>query len=321
MKLERFVVGIDFSERSITAAQWVAGQFAPQSELVLVHALELPPPSLFLPERASWSEEDVGTRRTVARAQLRELGAQIRRGRIREEVRVGRAHEEVLRVAREHNADLIVVGSHRDRESVWIRLGTTAERVMGGSRVPVLVVHGAPREVPRNLLAAVDDSETGLRVIEHARMLAERFNARGSVVHVLPPPAIQRLLTLGDLTGHDHQLSETEQRLTRATQERLATRVAQTARRLRSRVLVGDPAETILAEVRHTGSQLLVIGRERRSRAHRFSLGSVASTVTRVANCPVLVIPGATAPDRAREREFAPAVANAEDAVFSASLP
>jgi len=313
MKLERVVVAIDFSERSIAAAQWVAGHFAPQSELVLVHALELPPPPLFLPGRSSWSDDELDARRTRARTQLRELGGQIRRGPVWEEVRVGRPHEEILRVAREYHADLIVVGSHRERESVWIRLGSTAERVIAASRVPVLAVHGAPREAPRIVLAAVDDSETGLCVIEHARTLAERFNARGEAVHVLPPQAIQRFLTVGDVAGHDYRVSEAEQQLVRATQRRLA----QTARKLKSSVVVGDPAEAILAEARHTGSHLLVIGRERGTQ--RFSLGSVASVVTRVANCPVLVIPGATARAHARGREFIPAVASTEDAVFTAS--
>ena len=79
MKIERTIVAIDFSERSIAAAQWVARHFAPKSELVLVHALELPPPPLFLRGRASWREDDVETCRTGARLRLRQLGGQIGR--------------------------------------------------------------------------------------------------------------------------------------------------------------------------------------------------------------------------------------------------
>jgi nucleotide-binding universal stress UspA family protein len=321
MKIERIVVAIDFSERSIAAAQWVARHFAPRSEIVLAHALELPPPPLFLRGRASWREDDVETCRTGARVRLRQLGAQIGRGLIWEEVRVGRAHDEVLRVAGEYHADLIVVGSHRDREAFWNRLGTTAERVMGRSRVPVLVVHGTPRDVPRILLAAVDDSETGARVIEHARTLAERFRARGKVVHVLPNEAIAQLLKPGEITGYDYRLDEAEQHLIRATQEWLATQLAEAPNELRSAVRVGDPTETILAEARETGSHLLVIGRERKSGPRRFLLGSVASAVTRVANCPVLVIPSEIAADHACGRDSLPAAVEAEDAAFTGLLP
>lgn len=321
MKLERVVVAIDFSERSIAAAQWVARRFAPRAEIVLVHALELPPPPLFLRGHAFWREDDVETYRAGARVRLHQLGADIGRRLISEEVRVGRAHDEVLRVARECSADLIVVGSHRDRETFWNRLGSTAERVMAGARVPVLVVHGAPRDVPRILLAAVDDSETGARVIQVAHTLAAQFSARGKVVHVLPPQAIQQLLTPTEITAYDYRLVEAEQQLIRATQEWLATQLPQTPNELTSAVLVGEPAESILSEARETGSHVLVIGRERKPRARRFLLGRVASAVTRVANCPVLVIPGGTIMDRTRVRDCVPAAAETENALFTGVLP
>ena len=116
-------------------------------------------------------------------------------------------------------------------------------------------------------------------MIEHARTLAERFSACGTVVHVLPHQAIQRLFTPGEDTAYDYRLVEAEQQLIRATQEWLATQLARAPNELRSAVRVGDPTETILAEARETGSHLLVIGREHTSRPRRFLLGSVASAV------------------------------------------
>jgi universal stress protein E len=320
MRLERIVVAIDFSERSIAAAQWVAQQFAPKSELILAHVLELPPPPRFLRGRAGWRDDDVDTCRTGARARLRQLAAQIGRGLIWEEVRVGRADEEVLRVAREHRADLIVVGSHRDRAGFWNRLGSTAERIMGGSAVPVLVVHGAPRDVPRLLLAAVDDSDTANQVIEHTRALTQRLSARGKVVHVLPHRAIQRLVMPGEITIHDHRLVEAEEQLVVATHEWLASLLDGALDELTPAVSLGDPAEGILREARDAGAHLLVVGRERKSRARRFLLGSVAGAVTRAANCPVLVIPGATATDRTRALDAVPVAEASEAAVLSGAF-
>jgi nucleotide-binding universal stress UspA family protein len=321
MKLERIVIAIDFSDRSFAAAQWVTRHFAPKAEIVLVHVLEIAPPPRFLRTRASAPEGDIETCRAVARAQLHQLGAHIGRGPIAKEVRVGRTHEEVLRVAREYGADLVVVGSHRDRGTFWNRLGTTAERVIGGSHVPVLVVHGAPREVPRTLLAAVDDSETAARVIQVSRTLAAQFSARGEVVHVLPRHAMQLLLPSGEGTASDYRLVEAERQLIHAAQEWLATQLFTGPNELTSTVLVGEPAERILSEALASGAQLLVIGRERKRTARRFLLGSVASAVTRVANCPVLVIPGGTVVDGASERPVAPAVAQTEDAAFAGFVP
>jgi nucleotide-binding universal stress UspA family protein len=322
MKFERIVIAIDFSERSIAAAQWVTRHFAPKAQILLVHVLEIAPPPRFVRTRASAREGDIESYRAVARAQLHQLGAYIGRGRIaEEEVRVGQAHEEVLRAARAYGADLVVVGSHRDRETFWNRLGTTAERVIGGSRVPVLVVHGAPREVPRMLLAAVDDSETAARVIQVSHTLAKQFRARGAVVHVLPPHAMEQLFPASEGTASDYRLVQEEQQLVHATQEWLATQLSTAPDELTSTVLVGEPAESILSEALTTGAELLVIGRERKSSVRRFLLGGVASAVTRVANCPVLVIPGGTPVDRASGREDAPATAHAEDSTFAGFVP
>ena len=188
MKLERVIIAIDFSERSIAAAQWVARSFARQAELMLVHVLELPPPPRFLPRRQTRRADDIEALRSGARERLRQIRRQIRGGLVRDDVREGRAHEEVLSAASEFAADLIVVGSHRDKPGFWNRFGSTAERILGGARVSVLVVHGEPRSAPRTLLAAVDDSETGIEVLTHAESLARRLGATGSALHVLARP-------------------------------------------------------------------------------------------------------------------------------------
>ena len=45
MKLERILVGVDFSIQSADAAEWVARVFAPQAKLVLAHVVEAAEPS------------------------------------------------------------------------------------------------------------------------------------------------------------------------------------------------------------------------------------------------------------------------------------
>src|SRR5574340_907295 len=55
-------------------------------------------------------------------------------------------------------------------------------------------------------------------------------------------------------------------------------------------VLHGDPAETILAQASRTRANLIVVGTEGRRGVQRLLLGSVAESVIRGANCPVLVV-------------------------------
>jgi hypothetical protein len=42
MKIRRIVVGVDFREPSVAAARWTALALAPQAEIVLVLAVDVP---------------------------------------------------------------------------------------------------------------------------------------------------------------------------------------------------------------------------------------------------------------------------------------
>jgi nucleotide-binding universal stress UspA family protein len=63
-------------------------------------------------------------------------------------LRVGNPDEEIVRVAKELEADLIVIGSHGYRGIGRLLLGSTAERVVQYASCAVLVVKGAPVDQP-----------------------------------------------------------------------------------------------------------------------------------------------------------------------------
>ncbi len=70
-----------------------------------------------------------------------ELSAKI--GKISTRSKVGIPAEEIIRVAKEESADLIVLGTHGWTGLRHILLGSVAERVLRGAHCPVLVVRSA----------------------------------------------------------------------------------------------------------------------------------------------------------------------------------
>jgi nucleotide-binding universal stress UspA family protein len=56
-------------------------------------------------------------------------------------------------------------------------------------------------------------------------------------------------------------------------------------------VRTGDPTETIRAVAAENGAHLVVVGSHGRQGVKRAVLGSVAESVLRTAECPVLVVP------------------------------
>jgi len=170
--LERIVVGMDFGPPSTEAARWVARTFAPEAELLLTHAIDLRAMDFVAVPSASASRS--GKDLQAVTQQLHELARSfVAHGTYRAEVREDQAARAILAVATESGADLIVVGPHGGRESPR-GIGTTAERLIRTSPVPVLLVTHPRARSPKQLLVPVDGGGLTHLVLDWADFIARR---------------------------------------------------------------------------------------------------------------------------------------------------
>lgn len=182
MRTERIVVGVDFSEPSIRAAEWVARVLAPDADIVLAHVLEEPLHAELAFRDPTAMAPDAGAAARVEQrlhALLRDLG--IVRGA--PAVVHGAPADALLAVARRHAADVIVVGGHRGRSGLRTWLGGTAERLLATAHVPVLVAAQVAAGAPHRVLA-VDDASPAADVLDWTDGLAARFDARRVLMSV-----------------------------------------------------------------------------------------------------------------------------------------
>jgi nucleotide-binding universal stress UspA family protein len=203
----------------------------------------------------------------------------------------GRAGDTLARLAAELHADLLVLGHTRRSGAAAAMLGTTAQRVLRSSTVPVLSLHGGSGRAPtyRRVLLATDLSP-------HS---AHALGAGARLAQALAHPAEARLRPLFvSVTSYEavaagipdwsaeHASAELAEFL-RAVPALAGTPAA---------VRTGDPAGEILAEAHEWQAELVVVGTHGRRGVPRLLLGSVAETVLRRASLGVLVIPPASAP-------------------------
>jgi universal stress protein A len=138
---KRILCGTDFSDTA-EAAWEVAGELARihQAELVLVHAfVELPvyPEVAVTTIQRVWQEQRVWVEQQLAER----VEAATRRGlAARYLLRTGSAAEEVVRVATDEAADLVVVGTHGRTGVDRLLVGSVAERIVRLAPCPVLTV-------------------------------------------------------------------------------------------------------------------------------------------------------------------------------------
>lgn len=105
----------------------------------------------------------------------------------------GIPHVEILRAAREHDSDLIVMCPYRkdvaDKEiQAWGRVGSVMERVAQQARCPVMIVTRATpygEHVFRSIVVAIDFSKQSKCLSYYAGQLAKQYNSTLTMFHVM----------------------------------------------------------------------------------------------------------------------------------------
>jgi nucleotide-binding universal stress UspA family protein len=294
MEFRRVVIATDFSERSLLAARWAARNFAGGLDIVLVHAVTLPEPPPFLRGRFPNLPDVEESARLGALSRLREVARSLSASSVRSEVRIGHAAEQVAAVAREVGADAIVVGRHGDRPGVLHRLGTTADRLVKIAPAPVLLVTGQRDIATKHILVALDDADITRTVVDWSRLLAGRFNADITALHVVHSAILSHIAA--GACGRDEatSLSPSEIRA-QVCDEGIRWMLGlfddePPTPSINPEVAFGMIAHEIVAAAERRRSDLIVLGRTGAGLARRPTLGSVAHHVLHTARCPVLVV-------------------------------
>jgi universal stress protein A len=133
----------DFDEVGIHAAHR-AREIAKENnaQLYLVHVVE-PIPAYAYPGFAGFAEVEMSIREQADK-ELKQLAEQLGVDEKHRIIAFGSIKHEVLRIAKEHQIDLIVAGSH-GKHGLAILLGSTAEAILHGASCDMLIVR-PPKE-------------------------------------------------------------------------------------------------------------------------------------------------------------------------------
>ena len=295
-KIEKILVPLDFSPASTQAldyAVWLAKQFRTAIHLVHVYP---PDEASAMPGAGHLPFE---TAETIER--LNEEVTGIHRKHVpafRPEnchIRGGRPYQEIVRVAREIDADLIVLSTRGHSGLKHLLLGSTAERVVRNAPCPVLVARKrkqrtkANREAfaVRTILVPTDFSQCALAGTEYAAFLARKLNATLRLFHAMYPYTNYVFVDPAGLSGLAEAVEET------ARQEMNALKQMEFLRGLRldTEILPGPAVDEICAAASQPDVDLIITSTHGRTGFQHAIIGSVAEHVVRYAECPVLVVP------------------------------
>lgn len=301
--IQRILYATDFSPASAPA--WAQARLLGQllkAEVLALHVVApVTLPEGYIPPRLSRELVEAGHRE--AHEELDRLAESVTDPALRVSARVaeGSPAPQILAVAREEAADLIVMGTHGRTGLGRLFLGSVADTVVRLAPCPVITVRRRPDRPEASGLRlarityATDFSATARAAWPFVVALAEASGAAVDLLHVVFEPVPDRHLSpeaLGAMARHLREQGEAE-----------AERFLRDSPLPRERVHVlirnGVVGEQIVLWAEARSADLIVMGTHGWSGPLRWMLGSAAHHVIQLAPCPVLTV----GPESRREEQ------------------
>lgn len=275
--LDRIVVPLDGSELSERIGIHVRRLLKrSDGEVVLVRVL---------PPETIRGDKGTGAALDAARADLDRIVAALESegAKARGEVLVGDPADRIVTFAREERASLVAMSTHgRTGLARWIR-GSTAERVLRTSPIPVLLSNPfglADQEELRfrRILVPLDGSDMAAEILPLVAELGRLYESEIILQMVVPLPVTGEPLMYPLLMS-----TEEVEKTLECYRDRLP------GLRVVSAAEFGAPAISIVERAEHEKADLIALTTHGRTGTARWASGSVAEQVLRHAPSPLLV--------------------------------
>jgi nucleotide-binding universal stress UspA family protein len=204
------------------------------------------------------------------------------------EVVSGWAYLDILGMSEKVEAEMIVLGVHREDALKDMFRGTTAERVVRAGNIPVLLVKDRVSAPYRRIMVGIDFSAHSRRAVEFAVSFVP--SAEFYLVHAYNVPF------KGFLYGHGTRQEVSKQhqlQFQKMIEEEMATFLVgfePAAPKLERVMQEGMVRDVIHRQIDRLKPDLLVIGTHGRTGVAHALLGSVAEDLLKVPPCDVLAI-------------------------------
>ena len=288
--LHKILLPIDFSDRCFGAARYIVPYLGTHfnSEVTLLHVV--PPYLDFGAEELgiSLSGDWIEKRKSQARRALDSfLSEELRQLSVKRVLAEGDAAHHIVECAHSQQIDLILMPTHGHGPFRRLLLGSVTSKVLHDAECPVWTgVHGnkdRPAEpmALKHVVCAVDLQRHSSNTLKWASSLANEFNAKLTVVHVVASLDWQTQAYYFTNDWRDHVMGKAKadiETLLHGTESRAAIALE-----------LGDIAESVCSAAERLSADLLVVGRgsaagdSGRFRTHAYA-------IIRRSPCPVVSV-------------------------------
>jgi nucleotide-binding universal stress UspA family protein len=176
------LIASDFGQESDRALAYAKSVVrASEGELLLVHVAE-PVPHIAIPE-GGWVDDPLRAQLEIDHTEAAGIALRAEGLRALALCPFGSVAEEVAEAARNHNANLVIVGTHGRHGLTRLFVGSHAERIADALQIPILIV--GPKAPfpppmhwrPQSILCATSLDKKGAQLVAYAYKMAREHNA------------------------------------------------------------------------------------------------------------------------------------------------
>ncbi len=208
--------------------------------------------------------------------------------------RTGRPVDEIMAVAEELDADVIVIATHGRTGFDRMVFGSTCEKIVRQSPIPVLSVKypghwdfptpSQDRLKISRILYPLDFSEFAEQGVQAAALLSRAIDATLVLGHVVDMRTEYPLLETGlAVAKSEDNVTDSQRRLEQIAEGLVGIDV-------RCRVNRGQPHRALIEMIEEEGIDFVIMPTHGYQGVSHFLLGSVAERMVRLAPCPVLTM-------------------------------
>ncbi len=265
-----------------------------EAKFTVLHVLSLQPG---LDIDAGIAQSYLDEQRNVAQDHLHQLLAEARQhvSQASIEMQTGLPSAKICEVAREHKADLIIMGTHGWTGFNRVVFGSVAERVIQRAPCPVLSIPDrSPKDTtgkasltikPRHIVLPIDFSDCSMDAYEYAVQVVKWFETSLTLVCAIEPPSYSLDFTL----THPLQDKANREKINNRLQE-LTTILVEQGLSAQYELVAKPSVEAILEASSEQKADLLIMGTHARKGLSRLILGSTTAQVLQHSPCPILTV-------------------------------
>jgi nucleotide-binding universal stress UspA family protein len=299
----KILIAIDGSEDANNALEFVLRfPFPRDSSMTVVTVVDDIP--LIQAEIDALNEEQSRSLQTARDRLQEDAEEQLERAanRLREDdwagmtmIRGGSPVQEILSVAKDIDADLIVVGSHGAGLARQFLLGSVSDRILETAPCSVLVVKAGQdsddqviiepgKNAPFRIMLAFDDSDVAHQALNLCSSLPLEQNSEVRVVNVMPLITAYRQ----DIRQHINSIWLQKKQIMQAELDKAVRSLQWATPNVSTELREGENVSNeVLQAAAEFNCDLLMVGCKDKGAIRRFIAGSITHHLARYANCPV----------------------------------